>query len=150
AHWSHNNPVDVLGDALPDRYAQAVQIASKNPDTDGMLVILTPQAVCDPADTARKLAPLAKLEGKPILASWMGGEAVTQAQQILQDAGIPCFEFPDAAARAFCNMWRYTSALDALYETPALSFEPEQTAVSAVARAIIDKVRNAGRTLLNE
>jgi acetyltransferase len=76
AAWSHNNPIDVLGDASPERYAKAVEIAAKDPNSDGLLVVLTPQAMTDPTQTAEHLKPYAKLDGKPILASWMGGADV--------------------------------------------------------------------------
>ena len=80
-HWSHGNPIDILGDAGPERYAKAVEIAAKDPNSDGLLVILTPQAMTDPTRTAEELKPFAKLEGKPILASWMGGAEVTAARR---------------------------------------------------------------------
>ena len=75
-HWSHSNPIDILGDASPERYQSSVEIAAKDPNSDGVLVILTPQANTDSTRTAEQLKPLAKLDGKPILASWMGGADV--------------------------------------------------------------------------
>src|SRR6185312_6814206 len=76
AHWSHNNPVDILGDAGPQRYAKALEIASRDRNIDGLLTILTPQAMTDPTQTAEQLKPYAKSTGKPVLASWMGGAEV--------------------------------------------------------------------------
>ena len=73
ATWSHNNPVDIIGDAPPERYAAALEIAAKDPGSDGMLVVLTPQAMTDPTRTAQQLVPFAKGLGKPVMASWMGG-----------------------------------------------------------------------------
>ncbi len=78
--WSHNNPVDILGDASPDRYATALEIAARDPNSDGMLVILTPQAMTDPTKTAEKLKPYAQALGKPILASWMGGPDIARGR----------------------------------------------------------------------
>src|SRR5690349_17031370 len=109
--WSHNNPVDIIGDASPERYAKSVEIAAKDPNTDGLLVVLTPQAMTDPTQTAEHLRPYAKLEGKPILASWMGGTDVAAGEQILNRAGIPTFPYPDTAARAFNYMWQYNCNL---------------------------------------
>ena len=74
AAWSHSNPIDILGDADPERYASTLEIAAKDPNSDGLLVILTPQAMTDPTATAEQLRQYAKIEGKPVLASWMGGE----------------------------------------------------------------------------
>ena len=117
--WSHNNPVDIIGDASPERYAKALEIAAKDPNTDGMLVILTPQAMTDPTRIAEQLKPLAKQEGKPLLASWMGGVDVAAGEEILNRANIPTFPYPDTAARAFNYMWQYSYNLKALYETPS-------------------------------
>ncbi len=151
AAWSHNNPIDVLGDASPERYAKAVEIAAKDPNSDGLLVVLTPQAMTDPTQIAEHLKPYAKLEGKPILASWMGGADVAAGIGILNQAKIPTFQFPDTAVRAFTYMWRWAYNLKGLYETPSL---PEDSAESAPNKTltgeIIQNARDAGRTILTE
>ncbi|MGA7399143.1 MAG: CoA-binding protein, partial [Candidatus Sulfotelmatobacter sp.] len=121
AHWSHNNPIDVLGDADPERYARALEIAAQNPNSDGLLVVLAPQGMTDPLHIAERLKPYAKEYGKPVLASWMGGNSIAEGEAALNSAGIPTFPFPDTAARAFTYMWRYTYNLRGLYETPALT-----------------------------
>ncbi|HEX6906993.1 MAG TPA: GNAT family N-acetyltransferase, partial [Terriglobales bacterium] len=148
-HWSHNNPVDILGDAGPQRYAKALEIASRDPSIDGLLTILTPQAMTDPTQTAEQLKPYAKTTGKPVLASWMGGAEVAAGQDILNRAGIPTFPFPDTAARVFYYMWRYSYNLRGLYETPSLPADGE-VADSKRAGAIVERARQAGRTLLTE
>jgi acetyltransferase len=151
AAWSHNNPIDVLGDASPERYAKAVEIAAKDLDSDGLLVVLTPQSMTDPTQTAERLKPYANLEGKPILASWMGGAEVTAGVAILNHARIPTFQFPDTAVRAFAYMWRWAYNLKGLYETPSL---PEESAGytpnKTLAGEIIQNARDAGRTILTE
>src|ERR1051325_8685176 len=124
ATWSHNNPVDIIGDASLDRSAKALEIAAKDPNSDGMLVILTPQAMTDPTRIAEQLKPLAKQEGKPVIASWMGGVDVAAGEEILNHANIPTFPYPDTAARAFNYMWRYSYNLKGLYETPAMPEVP--------------------------
>ena len=91
-----------------------------DPGNDGVLMILTPQDMTDPTQTAEAIKPLAKLDGKPLLASWMGGADVAAGQAILSQSGIPTFQFPDSAARAFTYMWRYAYNLRGLYETPSL------------------------------
>jgi acetyltransferase len=151
AHWSHANPIDILGDAGPDRYAGAVKIAAEDPANDGLLVILTPQAMTDATATAEHLKPLAKLHGKPILASWMGDRGVAEGRAILNAANIPNFAYPDTAARAFCSMWRYSYNLRALYETPAMAPEHEHTPDGAKRTAeLIRAARAADRTILTE
>jgi acetyltransferase len=151
APWSHNNPVDILGDAGPDRYAKAIEIVAKDPKNDGVLVILTPQTMTDPTGTARQLKPFARLEGKPILASWMGGSEVEEGRAILNACDIPTFDYPDAGARAFFYMWRYAYNLRALYETPGLVQDSEEKAAHrTLANKIIQDVRSRGRTVLTE
>ncbi|HXM44967.1 MAG TPA: bifunctional acetate--CoA ligase family protein/GNAT family N-acetyltransferase [Bryobacteraceae bacterium] len=151
AAWSHNNPIDVLGDASPERYARAVEIAATDPNSDGLLVVLTPQSMTDPTQIAEHLTRYAKLGGKPILASWMGGADVAAGIGILNQARIPTFQFPDTAVRAFCYMWRWAYNLKGLYETPSL---PEDSADYAPNKTLTDEIiqnaRNAGRTILTE
>ena len=151
AAWSHGNPIDVLGDATPDRYQQALAIAASDPDSDGLLVILTPQDMTDPTRTADALTRYAHVEGKPVLASWMGGARVGAGVEILNRAGIPTFAFPDDAARTFCDMVRFSDNLRALYETPTVASDLERDAVGRHrVSEIFAAARAAGRTLLTE
>jgi len=145
--WSRNNPIDIIGDATPERYAKALEIAARDPNSDGMLVILTPQDMTDPTRIAEQLKPYANLGGKPVLASWMGGPEVAAGESILNAAGIPTFAYPDTAARMFVHMWRYSSNLRSLYETPALT---PMTAERHKAEEIIQEARKEGRTILTE
>jgi acetyltransferase len=147
-HWSHNNPVDILGDADPARYAAAIKIVADDPNVDGLLVIMSPQAVSDPLQIAQKVAPFAHLGGKPILASWMGGARATEGEAVLNKAGIPTFPFPDSAVRAFHYMWRYSYNLNALYETPTLADNNDGDA--AKVTNLIEAARRSGRELLTE
>jgi len=148
--WSHNNPVDILGDAEPERYAKSLEIAAKDPGIDGMLVILTPQDMTNPTQIAEKLKPYAKGFGKPVLASWMGGAEVAAGEQILNQAGIPTFQFPDSAVRAFNYMWRYSYNLKGLYETPTLPHHADAELQRGKAGRIVREVREQGRTILTE
>jgi acetyltransferase len=150
-HWSRNNPIDILGDAGPDRYAKSLEVAARDPNSDGLLVILTPQDMTDATKTAEGLRQHAHVEGKPVLASWMGGPDVEAGVDILNRAGIPTFAYPDTAARAFNYMWRYSYNLRALYETPSLpADEEEDTPDRAEAERIINTVRAARREILTE
>ncbi len=148
--WSHNNPVDILGDAEPRRYAQSLEIAARDPTIDGMLVVLTPQGMTDPTRIAEHLKPLSESLGKPLLASWMGGPMVAAGEEILNRAGIPTFPFPDAAARAFNYMWKYSYNLKGLYETPALPSGAAHAADREAGAAVVSAVRQSGRTILTE
>jgi acetyltransferase len=151
SHWSHNNPVDVLADADAERFVKAVEIASKDPASDGLLAVIAPQGHADPTQVAERMKPFAHSSGKPLLASWMGGDGVAEGTAILNAAGIPTFSYPDTAARAFTYMWRYTYNLRGLYETPSLV---GGSAVAPEARMkvseTVQRVRANGRTMLNE
>ena len=150
-HGSRNNPVDLLGDAGAERYAKALEIVSKDPNNDGVLVILTPQAMTEPTATAEQLKRFAKFNGKPILASWMGGDQVRVGEEILNNAGIPTFPYPDTAMRAFAYMWRYADNLRSLYETPAVGADSDnQFAKRFQVAKIIRTARRGKRTLLTE
>ena len=150
-HWSHGNPIDILGDADPDRYAQVLEIAAQDPNSDGLLVALTPQAMTDPTETARRLSKFAATRGKPVLASWMGGKDILAGEAILNQANIPTFGYPDTAARTFTLMYRYTYNLRGLYETPTLvDTETEAAPDRAKVRQFILDARKAGRSLLTE
>jgi acetyltransferase len=150
-HWSHANPIDVLGDAGPKEFARALEIAMRDPQSDGLLAVLTPQGMTDPTRIAESLKPYAQGYGKPILASWMGGKLVAGGIAILNEAGIPTFAYPDTAARAFDYMWRYSYNLRGLYEVPSLAEEVDAGDKSSEhVRAILDRARHAGRTVLTE
>ncbi len=151
AAWSHNNPVDILGDASPKRYGQALEIAAKDPNSDGILVILTPQAMTDPTETAEELVPYSKSFGKPMIATWMGGNDVAAGEAILNKANIPSFPYPDTAARVFDYMAHYSENLRSLYETPMAVGSGDHDQIDrARAAQIIKTVRDSGRTILTE
>ena len=149
-YWSHANPIDILGDASPQRYVGTVEIAAKDPNSDGVLTILAPQMNTDPVRTADHLKPLAKLNNKPILASWMGGTNVAKGETILNRNNIPTFPYPETAVRAFNYMWRYTYNLRGLYETPIMPQSLETLRNRALAEDLIQNARKSGRTLLDE
>ncbi len=155
-HWSHNNPIDILGDAGAERYQKTLEIAAHDPESDGLLVILTPQAMTAPTQTAQLLKKMygqasGGVRGKPVLASWMGGADVAGGEAILNQSNIPTFPYPDTAARVFQYMWRYSNRLESLYETPQM---PEETADTAAKRAQVtadmERIRQSGRTILTE
>jgi acetyltransferase len=154
--WSHGNPIDILGDAEPDRYQKTVEIAAADPNSDGLLVILTPQAMTDPTQTAEQLKSFIEKErvglcrGKPIIASWMGGAEILAGEEILNSASIPTYPYPDAAARVFNYMWQYSYNLRGIYETPALPEETDGLPDRNLAKDLIAKVHQTGRTLLTE
>jgi acetyltransferase len=150
--WSHGNPVDILGDASAERYAKTLELAAADKNADGLLVILTPQDMTDPTQTAEQLRQAApKVGRKPVLASWMGGADVAAGISILNRAGIPTFPYPDTAAQVFNYMWQYTYNLKGIYETPALPVaSPDEEMNRSHATHLIEEVRAKGRTILTE
>jgi acetyltransferase len=150
-HWSHGNPVDVLGDADADRFAGALRLVAADPGVDGVLAVVTPQAMTNPTEVAEKTAAAVAGVDKPVLCSWMGGAAVRDGRRLLNTAGLPTHDYPDAAARAFVLMWERRRRLEWLAETNALAANAgDRPAVPAAALERIGRAGAAGRTLLSE
>ena len=127
AHWSHANPVDVLGDADAARFSSAFQAVAADPNVDGILAVLTPQAMTEPSSIAESLITSTKGLPKPVLASWMGERSVAGARLALNNAGLPTYDYPDQAARSFQYMWQRHQRLKLLRETNRLADEPGTT-----------------------
>ena len=117
-NWSKGNPLDILGDASPERFARTVKVCLEAPEFAGLAVILSPQALTDPTGVARVVASQAKGQAKPVFAVWMGGKDVQKGLKILNDASIPTFETPEAAVDTFMQMYFYSRHLQLLQETP--------------------------------
>ncbi|MFQ6034204.1 MAG: acetate--CoA ligase family protein, partial [Candidatus Bipolaricaulia bacterium] len=142
--WSHGNPIDVLGDASPERFARALEIALKDKGVDGVLVILTPQAMTDPTGIAEIVGETAKSSTKPVLAAWMGGESVEEGIAILNRLGVPTYSTPEQAAKTFTYMYSYNRNLELLYETPKdirVDFELDRRRVKEIFELIMMEER---------
>jgi acetyltransferase len=153
--WSHGNPIDILGDAPPERFAQTLEIAMKDPRGDGVLVILTPQAMTDPTQTAAQLKNYMeqrdpKSSQKPILASWMGGADIMAGEAILNRASIPTYPYPDSAALVFSYMWQYSYNLRGIYETPMMAEVRDGLPNRALVQNLIEAARRDDREILTE
>ncbi len=148
-HWSRHNPIDILGDATPESYGAVLDVLSQDANSDGLLVILTPQAMTEPTATAAQLQARAQhWQDKPLLASWMGMEAVAEGEAQLNQSNIFTLPFPDAAAQVFTLMAQYSDNLRALYETPALA-TPSSLVTESIAE-LLSQARAAHRLLLSE
>ena len=148
--WSRANPVDIIGDAPPERYKDAVDICLKDPDVDGVLVILTPQAMTRPLDVAEAVIDAAEHSSKPIITSWMGGPQVDPARRAFRAAKIPTFNTPEAAVDAFHYLASYKANQELLLQTPArLPLDHEEPNTEA-ARLIIESALNEKRSVLTE
>jgi acetyltransferase len=148
-HWSRGNPVDIQGDATPERYLQAVRLAMKAPEINGLVIILSPQALTDPTGVAQAVAPVVQGQARPVFAVWMGGAEVAAGVKILNDAGIPTFETPEQAVDSFMEMYFYSRHLRLLQETP-----PQESQALRVnyqmARTFIDQCLERQATILTE
>ncbi len=147
--WSHGNPVDVLGDAPPERYADAMKTVVCDEGVDAVLVILTPQAMTDATATARAVAEVAATTDKPVLAAWMGGVMVNEGMQLLSAAGIPSYTTPEKAIRAFMHLVSHARNLEILHETPQdlpLEFGLDRKRL----RSVFDTILAEGNEILSE
>lgn len=154
AAWSRANPVDILGDADAERYAEVLDICMRDANLDGILVMLTPQAMTDPQDIAEAIATVCKgkrkpQELKPVLACWMGEEQVTTGRQILSAAGIPHFRAPELAVEAFAYLASYSSNQKMLLQMPPSLQEQKREPDVDGARLIIESVLAEGRRSLS-
>lgn len=129
--WSRSNPIDILGDASPERFSKALEVCYKSKNLDGVLVILSPQALTEPVSVAQALVDTMKDRFYPVFTCWMGGKSIQKAVEILNNAGIPTYHTPERAVRAFLYMVEYKKNLDLLLEIPAklnnqMSFNQER------------------------
>jgi acetyltransferase len=130
--WSHGNPVDVIGDATPERFAKATEIVLQCENVDAVLVILTPQAMTEPTKTAEAVAKISEHHSKPIMAAWLGGQSMKDGIQVFLNKGISVYQTPEDAIRAFMTLANYSRNLDILFETPRdipVSFELDRKKV---------------------
>ncbi len=150
--WSRGNPIDILGDAKADRYKAVMEACLKDENVDGILLIYTPQAVADPLEIAEGIVQLCKntpYNYKTILTSFLGYEAVEEANRFLSKNSIPTYSTPEQAVKTYMYMYQYKRKLELLYETP------EELPVDATPpkRPIMVVLRNAAlenRELLTE
>lgn len=118
APWSRSNPVDIQGDATAERYRQVMDVVLRDPQTDVLLVILTPHVMTNPMHAARVVAEAAHRSRKPILACFMGGRSIRDSVELLQESGVPTYATPKNAVHAFMHLVQFQRNLETLYETP--------------------------------
>jgi len=149
AYWSKSNPIDILGDADPQRFVKTIEITLKDSGVNGAVIIYTPQGTARPADTAKAIIECTKTASKPILTSIMGSEEVAEARQLLYENNVPTYEFPEDAIKTYLYMYQYFRNLVELYETPedlSLDAAPPGNYLKVLARRQLKE----GKTLLSE
>ncbi|MCP4407610.1 MAG: bifunctional acetate--CoA ligase family protein/GNAT family N-acetyltransferase [Gammaproteobacteria bacterium] len=147
-HWSHSDPVDILGDADPSRYGKATEIILADKGVDGILVLLTPQAMTDPTGCAHAVIEAAKKSSKPLLTCWMGEGLVEAGRKVFSAAGIPQFRSPEASVEAFGYLACYRRNQKALLQAPGPLSKHQEPDVDG-ARLIIEHALSERRTNLS-
>jgi acetyltransferase len=117
-YWSRGNPIDILGDATPERYAEVIKACRQDDNINGILIIFTPQGITDPSQAAKAVVDACKGASRTILTSWMGEQDVEEANEILNRNGLPTYSTPERAVKTYTYMYQYTRNLAQLYETP--------------------------------
>jgi len=141
------NPIDILEEATVDRFQKVMEICFKDPNSDGFLIIYTPQGAADPIETARMIVELSRKTTKPILTSLMGEDNCWKARRILRKNGVPAFTTSEQAVSTFMYMYSYTKNLELLYETPEeLSVE---LSIPTFLKEILRKASSERRKVLN-
>jgi acetyltransferase len=150
AQWSHGNPIDIVGDAPPQRFADAAAAALADPGVDALLAMYSPVAVTEPQAAAHALAQAAAHTRKPVLAAWLGDINPNRSRAWLEDHGIPNFYTPENAVEAFSFLCAYRRNRTQLMQVPAASAAEEPRADLAAAAALFQQARAEGRSLLDQ
>jgi acetyltransferase len=149
-YWSKDNPIDILGDATAPSFGLAVEAALEDENYDGVLVMLTPQAMTDATAAAKAVIDvIPKGNTRPILACWMGETSVLEARKILNENGIPDFEVPEHAVEAFSYLARHEYNRRLAFEMPSLRLKNKQHDIQ-LARKIINVALDDGRMMLSD
>jgi acetyltransferase len=149
ATWSRGNPVDIIGDAPTERYMQSLQILFEDPQSDALLFIHAPTAIVESSEIAAAVAPAIAKASRNVLACWMGGDAVKEARAIFARAGIPTYDTPEEAVRAFLQVVQYRRNQDLLMEVPP-SRSSEFAHDREKAQAVVASAVAEGREMLSE
>jgi len=148
--WSHNNPVDILGDAPPERYGKAMTAVLNDKNVDGVLTLLTPQAMSDPDAAAVEVVNAwKKKRRKPVLSCWMGDSQVHKAREIFSENRLPTFLTPERAIEAFSYLSRYQLNQRMLLQTPG-PLSDSRAPDAEGARLIIEAALSEGRNMLSD
>jgi acetyltransferase len=153
--WSKGNPVDIVGDADPVRYAAALEILLEDKDCDALLVLNCPTALSSSTEVAQRVIETIHKHRtkypvvKPVLTNWLGSQAASNARQLFAQAGLATFDTPGSAARGFMHMIEFRRARKALMQTPSAR-EDDRAIDRATAHVVIAKAQAAGRTMLSE
>ena len=148
--WSHGNPVDIIGDAPAARYAEATRALLEDENVDALLVLNCPTAIANSSEAAQAVLDNIHDTQKPVLTSWLGGASTGPARAMFRAAGVPSYETPTQAVRAFGHMLRYRRNQDLLMQTPANGGEVLHDSKRGEVRQLINRVLQERREWLSE
>ena len=148
-NWSRSNPVDIVGDATPDHYRDAILSVAQDDGVDGVLVMLAPQAMTQPTEVAQSVIEVSNTTTKAIIACWMGQEHVEEGRLAMENAGIPAFRMPETAVELYYHISTYYRNQTLLLQTPygAASISPQET---EGAKMLVEAVLQEHRKVLSE
>lgn len=149
-YWSKSNPIDILGDAGPEQFAAAVSAGLADKNYDGLLVMLTPQAMTEASDAAQAVIDVVPAKTKkPVLACWMGETSVTEGRRLLSASGIPDFTTPERAVEAFSYLAQHDQNRKMALETPGPLSDSKPPDLDG-ARMMIESALSDGRSMLSD
>lgn len=148
-NWSHGNPVDIIGDAGADRYKAAVEACLADRGVDGVLVMLTPQAMTKPTEAAQAVVEAARTSDKPVLACWIGEDQVAGGRAVFKENNIPFFKQPESAVEIFSFISTFYENQRQLMQTPSPLSQKKEPDVEG-ARLIVESALAQGRHTLTE
>jgi acetyltransferase len=149
-HWSHANPIDIIGDSNEEVYKKTIEVCLDDKNIDGILVICVPQVMADPQKLADVVIELAKKSTKPILTSLIGEESVQYARQLLNRNNVPTYSTPEDAVRSYMYLYNYSRNLDMLFETPVERVVKDKSESEKQIHSIIENALKEKRILLTE
>jgi acetyltransferase len=146
-YWSQSNPVDITPEASPSIYKEVLKIVEKDPGVDAILVLFSPNSVVNSQDVASVVVNHAKFHQKNLITSWMGGESAERSRHMFDDAGLPTYDTPDRAVKAYMHMVRHQRNQELLIETPSSQLD-DSSIDRKLCRGIISTAMSEGRDYL--
>jgi len=150
SHWSHANPVDIIGDSDEEVYRKTIEVCLKDPNIDGLLIIAVPQVMADPQKLADVIIELAKKTTKPILTSFVGEASVQYARDLLNKNNVPTYQTPEEAVQSYMYLYHYARNLELLYETPEEREISDSEKNKDKINTIFENAKNEKRLILTE
>ena len=148
-NWSHSNPVDIAGDATPERYRQTIEMVTADAGVDSTLVMLAPQAMTNPLEVAKAIVEITDETSRSVICCWMGEEQVASGRKLLEESGIPAFRTPETAVELFYHISKYFRNQKLLLQTPEPTRQQDRPEAEG-AKMLIEALLAERRKVLSE